>query len=210
MKNVLLIGDSIRIGYDKYVKMAFEGVANIKSPEENCRWAAYILRTLYDWYNWMDLKDIDCIHWNAGLWDNLVLLDGKHLTPIDQYCEYIDRICNLMQQLFPKANMIFATSTAVLEHKFTDYKRFNKDTKLYNDAAAKIVKSYGGTINDLFAITENIPESYYSDRTHLNTKEGAILLSTKVIEAIEEAIGIKANKLDYDRLFAEVNNVVGI
>ncbi len=41
MKNVLLIGDSIRAGYDKAVKKSLEGIANVYFPEENCRFASY-------------------------------------------------------------------------------------------------------------------------------------------------------------------------
>ena len=35
MKNVLLIGDSIRMGYDKAVKNTLKNVANVYFPEEN-------------------------------------------------------------------------------------------------------------------------------------------------------------------------------
>lgn len=34
MKKVLLIGDSIRMGYDTYTKMTFEDVAEVYYPEE--------------------------------------------------------------------------------------------------------------------------------------------------------------------------------
>lgn len=33
MKKILLIGDSIRMGYDKYVKLAFEGEAEVYYPD---------------------------------------------------------------------------------------------------------------------------------------------------------------------------------
>ena len=42
MKNVLLIGDSIRKGYDKAVKKTLEGKANVYFPEDNCRFASYV------------------------------------------------------------------------------------------------------------------------------------------------------------------------
>ena len=46
MKKVLLIGDSIRQGYDRYVKMSLEGEAEVFYPEENCRFSVYVLRDL--------------------------------------------------------------------------------------------------------------------------------------------------------------------
>ena len=49
MKKVLLLGDSIRMGYCKYVKMAFDGSAEIVYPEDCCRFSAYTLRYLGTW-----------------------------------------------------------------------------------------------------------------------------------------------------------------
>ena len=49
MKNVLLIGDSIRMGYENYVRDAFSGVAEIKAPEGNCRYALQVLRYAHEW-----------------------------------------------------------------------------------------------------------------------------------------------------------------
>ena len=49
MKKILLIGDSIRMGYDKYVKEALDGVAEVYYPKENCKMAVYVLRFLQEW-----------------------------------------------------------------------------------------------------------------------------------------------------------------
>lgn len=40
MKKILILGDSIRQGYDKYVKMSFQDVAEVYYPGDNCRFAA--------------------------------------------------------------------------------------------------------------------------------------------------------------------------
>ena len=73
MKNVLLIGDSIRMGYDKSVKRALEGKANVYFPEENCRFASYVLRYLHEYKKMLGEESVDVLHWNAGLWDCLRL-----------------------------------------------------------------------------------------------------------------------------------------
>ena len=49
MKNLLLIGDSIRMGYDKSVKKTLEGKANVIFPDENCRFASYVLRYFHEY-----------------------------------------------------------------------------------------------------------------------------------------------------------------
>ena len=63
MKNVFLIGDSIRFGassnpeyktadspgYGVYVEEMLRDKARIFAPDDNCRFAQYTLRYLYDW-----------------------------------------------------------------------------------------------------------------------------------------------------------------
>lgn len=211
MKKILLIGDSIRLGYDKYVKMAFEDVAEVYYPEENSRFVMYVFRRLHEWKS--ELKcgdDIDVVHWNAGLWDDLILRDGKHLTPIEIYKEYVDRTCRMIKILFPKAKMIFATSTPVQEELFGIEKRFNKDTEEYNRVAVEVVKEYGGEVNDLYSLAKAAPVDYHSDLTHYYTKEGTRLLTNQVVKCLEDALGIKAKELDYDALFADTENILGI
>ena len=119
MKKIVLIGDSIRLGYEAYVRSAFGGIAEVYSPKENCRFAHYVFRYLHEWKalgEWP--SDADIVHWNAGLWDTLRLYGDEPLTPPDMYGEMIRRIDKRLRLLFPKAKMIFATSTPVIEEKY--------------------------------------------------------------------------------------------
>lgn len=69
-------------GYDYYVKEAFKGVADVRYPSTNCMFTTVILRCLSDWAENLEYKaDVDLIHWNAGLWDDLIMLDYRHLLP---------------------------------------------------------------------------------------------------------------------------------
>lgn len=56
IKKVMLFGGPIRMGYDEYVKMAFEGIAEVYYPGENGRFAAYTLRNLSEWERLLDEK----------------------------------------------------------------------------------------------------------------------------------------------------------
>ena len=68
MKNILLVGDSIRIGYDKSVKLSLEGKANVYFPEENCRFATFVLRYLHEYKKLVPDGKVDILHWNGNIW----------------------------------------------------------------------------------------------------------------------------------------------
>lgn len=209
MKKILLLGDSIRIGYDKHVKHAFEDVAEVYYPEENCRFTTYLMRALNGYRKKLGITELDLIHWNVGLWDSLIRQDGKPLVPMEAYRENIDRLCNIFKAVFPGARMIFATSTPVQEALYGDFKRYNRDIEEYNAAAVAIVKCHGGEINDLYSLLKEAPSVYHSDATHYYTREGTELITNQVIASIENALGIKGKAIDYDALFEKTTEIVG-
>ena len=58
MKKVVLLGDSIRlIGYGTIVPKMLGEEYEVFQPEDNCRWAKYTERMLFDYKNY--LKDAD-------------------------------------------------------------------------------------------------------------------------------------------------------
>lgn len=96
MKKVTLLGDSIRLlGYGKTVaeELGKDGT-EVFQPDDNCRFAKYTLRMLFD------LKDqiagSDVIHWNNGLWDVSNLFGDGQFSSTEEYCE------NMLHQKKPK------------------------------------------------------------------------------------------------------------
>ena len=75
------------------IKKTLEGKVNVIFPEENCRFASYVLRYFHEYLKGISGEDIDVIHWNAGLWDCLRLFEEEQHTPINIYAYYIERIC---------------------------------------------------------------------------------------------------------------------
>ena len=137
MKKVLLLGDSIRMGYDKYTRDKLSGVAEVYFPEENCRFTTYILRYVYDWSDQLKINrdEIDVVHWNAGLWDCLHMEDGEPLVPVDVYERNIARVQGLISKAFPNAKSVFATSTSVSEKCGNG--RVNADTTARSNSITK-------------------------------------------------------------------------
>lgn len=191
VKNVLLVGDSIRIGYDKSVKKSLENTANVIFPSENCRFAAYVLRNFHEYLGEIKGEDIDVIHWNAGLWDCLRLFGEDPHTPVDVYKYYIERICIRIKKLCPNAKVFFATSTSVLSEKMDkDFKRYNEEIRQYNVAAEEVVKKFGFEIDDLYTLSESLPENAHSDPVHYYTPVGTEAFTNQVLSCIVPALGI--------------------
>ncbi len=192
MKKIVLLGDSIRMGYDKYVKEALDGVAEVYYPSQNCRFAQYLLRQLHEWKKKGEWPtDVDLVHWNAGLWDVAEMFGDPPLSSPSHYEDMIVRIDRRLRLLFPEAKLVFATSTAVREEGYKgSFRRHNAVIEQYNEIACKALKDTDTAINDLYAHTCNALPEYCSDMTHYNTPEGAAYMGSKVLAVIAQQLGI--------------------
>ena len=193
MKNILLIGDSIRMGYDKSVKKSFEGIANVVFPDDNCRFVSYVLRHFHEYINLFNDEKIDVIHWNAGLWDCLRMFGEEPHTPTHIYAYYIERLCIRIKKLCPDAKVIFATSTAVLSDNMDErFKRYNDEIEKYNAIATDIVKRYGFFVNDLYSVSIELSKEAHSDSTHYYTSMGTKAFAKKVIKSLTDVLELES------------------
>ena len=198
MKKIILFGDSIRLGYENYIKDSLEGIAEVYKAKDTCAFSQYMLR----WVNEWKLKegypdDVDLVHWNVGLWDVLRLFGEDTFTTPEYYEEALKRIVRQMQKFFPNAKLVFATSTAVIEkgYKDKDFCRFNSDIEKFNEIAVRTLRPLGVGINDLYEITKGIPESYHSDMTHFRTKEGTKIIGDRILQVICKNLDISAMEI---------------
>ena len=211
MKKILLLGDSIRMGYDSYVKLALEGEAEVCYPSDNCRFTTFMIRNIHEWKGQLGCDNgVDLVHFNVGLWDCLHMPDGEALVSIDQYRVNLERIIRMLKSDFPSAKIIFATSTPVIERLFGICKRYNNEIEEYNAVARELMAANGIEVNDLYALLKDKPESYHSDLTHFYTKIATKEITEQVLSYIDAALGTTAKKLDYDALFGETDNAIGI
>ncbi len=196
MKNLFLIGDSIRFGahsitkynnlspgYGIYVKEKLDGFANVYGPDENCRFAQFSLRFLQKWAAAVPAEEIDVVHWNNGLWDVLRLFGDDPLTPLEFYENLLRRVYKRIRFLFPNAKVIFALSTAVIEEReFPEFLRYNREIEEYNKKAREVMEELGVEVNDLYSITSAFDHSLYADAVHFN-EDGSKILADAVIKA---------------------------
>lgn len=204
MKNLLLLGDSIRMGYDKAVEKTLEGKANVYFPAENCRFASYVLRYLHEYKALVKDGQVDVLHWNTGLWDCLRLFEEEPHTPLEVYAYYIDRICVRIKKLFPEAKVVFATSTSVLSEKMgKNFKRYNAEIEEYNKVAIEIVKKHGFEINDLYNVSTSLPVEAHSDAVHYYTDIGTKAFAEQVLAYVVPALGITAQITYKEALYTD-------
>ena len=187
MKKIVLIGDSIRqIGYGTPVSNRLSNEYEIWQPADNCRFAKYTLRGLWDWQE--GIKGADIIHWNNGLWDVCELFGDGAFTPIDEYVDIMLRLARLLKQR--AATVIFATTTPVRPEN-----PHNKNSVIeaYNNALVPKLMEMGVVINDLYTPLSNDVYRYISDDL-IHLSEDGISLATDMVEAI---IRKEAEKLDH-------------
>ena len=186
---VLLIGDSIRMGYCGSVREAMQDRADVFWPEGNCMFAHYTLRFLCEWRHIMpDPAKINVVHWNNGLWDILWdtgLHDGREpLTPCEDYVKTLIRIHRELRRYFPNARIVFATTTPInTSINCEPHTLGNAIVEEYNTAAVAALKPLGVEIDDLYSFVRDnsVP---YVDMVHY-TPEGSRMIAGEVVRVID-------------------------
>lgn len=193
MKNVFLIGDSIRRGapdspgYGCFVeKYLGEGYA-VYAPEENCRFAQYTQRYLFEWADKLPFsgEEINIVHWNNGLWDVLELPgeDGP-FTDLPFYISSLRKVYHQIKRVFPNAKVIFATSTPVDENAIPAWaSRRNAVIREYNEAAKRLMEELGVEVNDLYRTAQDFDLFMRADWVHYN-EEGSRALAKEIADFI--------------------------
>ncbi|MBO5745707.1 MAG: SGNH/GDSL hydrolase family protein [Clostridia bacterium] len=179
MIKVTLIGDSIRgIGYGKVVpKLLGEGF-EVFQPNENCRFAKYTLRGLFDWEK--DMRGSRIVHWNNGLWDVCDILgDGKLFTSDEEYVSNMLRVADILLKRYDK--VIFATTTPV---SLKNIYNKNENIKRFNDLIVPRLQEKGVIINDLYStVITDLDRFICSDTIHLS-EDGIEVCSKQVADII--------------------------
>lgn len=197
MKKIFLIGDSIRKGYDRYVKESMADIAEVYYHDENSRFSEYILRCVHSWKSDVNLDNADAIHWNVGHWDTLRIYGDDCLTRPEVYADNLERISKRLEFLFPNSKQIFATSTPVIESGYiADFEvRYNSDVEKYNDIAREVLEKRGVIINDLYALLKDDQERLHSDQSHFYTADATEIIGSAVNNVLCDVLDLDKSKL---------------
>uniref|UniRef100_UPI004048513A SGNH/GDSL hydrolase family protein n=1 Tax=Mariniflexile sp. TaxID=1979402 RepID=UPI004048513A len=185
LPKVFIYGDSISIGYTPTVRKELEGKANVYrifnnggSSDSFIPKMEKLKQTMFQPYlkgGW-DFK-WDVIHFNVGLHDLKYLKDGKldkangkQVNSIEVYKANLDKICAYLKKEYPKAKLIFATTTAVPDEGAEG--RFTGDSVKYNKAALEVLANYPSIqINDLYSFTKPNASEWYIESANVHYNE---------------------------------------
>lgn len=186
LPRVLIIGDSISIGYTVPVRERLKNEANVHRIKINGRSTIDGLAGIAG--GWLGREKWDVIHFNFGLHDlkhwNFATkqMDGNlpHHTSIDHYEKNLREIVVLLKA--SGARLVWATTTPLPPGSRGG--RVAGDEILYNEAAARVMKEAGVTINDLYsAALPKLGEIQLPNNVHF-TPEGSGFLADVVAQAI--------------------------
>jgi acyl-CoA thioesterase-1 len=189
LPRVLILGDSISIGYIPTVRVKLAGKANVHRPPENCGETARGLRSIDQW---LGAGKWNVIHFNFGLHD-IKYLDaaGKYVTPdkgkqVATLAEYESNLRALVARLTKTgAKLIFATTTPVPS---ASSGRVEHDEVRYNQVARRVMEELGVAINDLHAWAKPRQEQIQLPHNVHFTAEGSVQLGIQAAERIEAAL----------------------
>lgn len=178
LPRVLLIGDSISIGYTLPVRELLKGKANVHRIPTNGGPTTNGLRNLKVW---LGPGKWDVIHFNFGIHDMKFMEPGKQQVPPEAYEKNLREIVKQLQAT--GAKLIWATTTPIPEGELNPPRTFDK-VPTYNSIAHKVMTEAGVTINDLNAhITPHLAKLQNPRDVHYN-KEGSAFLAQAVAAQI--------------------------
>jgi alpha-galactosidase len=182
LPRVLLIGDSISIGYTVPVRDRLKGVANVHRIPENGGATPQGLAKLGEW---LGTKPWDVIHVNWGLHDLKLEPNGRHLVELDDYERNLVRLLDRLQRT--GATVVWATTTPVPQD-VKGPRRDPEDVRRYNQAARHVMDAAGVRINDLHAFAQPRLARLQIPRNVHFTAAGSAALARPVAQSIREAL----------------------
>ena len=188
LPRVLIVGDSISIGYTPRVRRLLDEKANVHRPKTNCRWSAFGNENIMEWVG--DEK-WDVIHFNFGLWDWYGWSQDPKVTP-ESYAASLDGIVTKLKKT--EAKLIFGMTTppCIGPERKVKIVITEARAKEFNDAATAVMEKHGVLINDLYSVIGDQRAKYQLGENDVHyTDEGRDVLAAQVAKVIGHGLPVK-------------------
>lgn len=162
---ILIIGDSISIGYTPFVKKELAGEAIVSHNAGNAQHTGTGLQKIDQW---LGTVKWDIVQFNFGLWDlcyrnpqstvqgNRDKINGQITHTLEEYTRNLDAIATILEKK-TDAKLIYVTTTFVPGR---EPGRNQEDVRKYNNAAKKIMKKHAIPINDIYGKSIKIHQKW--------------------------------------------------
>lgn len=182
LPRVLIIGDSISIGYTLPARALLEGKANVHRIPQN---GGPTTNGLANIEKWLGEGPWKVIHFNWGLHDLKFMPEGHRQVEKEAYEKNLRALVARMKST--GAHLIWAATTPVPEGELNPPRKFG-DVTDYNALAERVMKENGVEINDLNAwVTPKLKELQRPNNVHFHP-QGSDYLGQRVAEVIEAAL----------------------
>lgn len=180
LPRVLLIGDSISMGYTVPVRKLLEGKVNLLRVPAN---GGPTTRGLAGINKWLGDQKWDLIHFNWGIHDLRHMDDGKCQVEAEAYEANLRKLVARLEKT--GATLVWASTTPIPAPPLVPDRTFG-DENDYNVIAARVMKENGIPIDDLHAwILPRFDELHNKQDLHYGD-EGYNFLAEKVAAEIEK------------------------
>jgi hypothetical protein len=182
LPRVLLIGDSISIGYTLPTRELLKGKANVHRIPAN---GGPTIRGLVQIDSWLGDGKWDVIHFNWGLHDLKFMPHGKRQVLPAAYEKNLDSLVRRLKQT--GAKLIWRNTTPVPEAKVRP-RRIPSDIESYNVAAKRVMQKHGVPIHDLYSFAlARLQKIQLPANVHF-TPEGSAALAGEVTKVILDTL----------------------
>jgi lysophospholipase L1-like esterase len=177
LPRILIIGDSISIGYTPPVQKLLAGQATVERIPGN---AAHTRNGVEKIASWLGNAKWDLVHVNFGLHDLRRMDDGQYQIAPAEYEANLHKIFDALAKT--GARLTFATTTPV-PHAKVSPPRADIDVELYNNIARRVLAPRNVTIIDLYAAAlPRLAEIQQRSNVHFHP-DGSDFLATQVVKA---------------------------
>lgn len=187
LPNLLVLGDSISIGYTQPLRNELAGQYNVQRPLRsngaalNCRSST---ETIGNLNNILGKTPWNVIAFNSGLWDAATAPpedsgDKSEVgTPLETYKKNIETLVGRLKATGAKLVWVSTTSPREAKGLIPDAR-----VKAQNDAAREIMARHGIPVCDLYSTTASFAPALRADHVHF-TPAGSKVLAAEVKKAV--------------------------